>query len=89
MNNALLCYALFAGVTLFSLFNVHKLHSPDVKSFLLMDRLQNLSDASEDEDDKVSNQSIIVFLFCWISLFCSSFVCILSVYMLNGPHGVK
>ncbi|KAF3703566.1 Serine/threonine-protein kinase Sgk3 [Channa argus] len=29
------------------------LQSPDVKTFLLMDRIQNFSDASEDEDDKV------------------------------------
>ncbi len=34
-----------------------KLYSPDVRSFLLMDRMQNLSDASEDEDDKVSHRS--------------------------------
>lgn len=32
-----------------------KLYSPDVRTFLLMDKSQNLSDASEDEDDKVSN----------------------------------
>lgn len=32
-----------------------KLYSPDVRTFLLMDKLQNLSDASEDEDDKVRN----------------------------------
>lgn len=32
-----------------------KLYSPDVRTFLLMDKIQNLSDASEDEDDKVSN----------------------------------
>lgn len=32
-----------------------KLYSPDVRTFLLMDKMQNFSDASEDEDDKVSN----------------------------------
>lgn len=47
-------------VTVFLLFNclvVLKLYSPDVRTFLLMDKMQNFSDASEDEDDKVSNQS--------------------------------
>ena len=29
-------------------------HSPDVRAFLQMDKSQNFSDASEDEDDKVS-----------------------------------
>lgn len=29
------------------------LYSPDVRTFLLMDKKQNFSDASEDEDDKV------------------------------------
>ena len=57
----LLCHALLAAVTEFLLFHFLvdiKLYSPDVRTFLLMDKMQNFSDASEDEDDKVSNHSI-------------------------------
>uniref|UniRef100_A0A671YME0 Serum/glucocorticoid regulated kinase family member 3 n=1 Tax=Sparus aurata TaxID=8175 RepID=A0A671YME0_SPAAU len=32
-------------------------NQPDVRTFLMMDKMQNFSDASEDEDDKVSNTS--------------------------------
>lgn len=64
MNKVLLCHALLDDVTLFSLFNVF--YSPDVKTFLLMDR-QNFSDGSEDEDDKVSKQSSNFYKFWWVS----------------------
>lgn len=50
------CCASLHDTSVYSLFKVLNLHSPDVKAFLLMDR-QNFSDGSEDEDDKVSSQS--------------------------------
>lgn len=60
MMSLCLIYLLFNLVLL-------KLLSPDVRTFLLMDKIQNSSDASEDEDDKVSNlffspSCIFVFL---------------------------
>uniref|UniRef100_G3NEW2 Serine/threonine-protein kinase Sgk1 n=1 Tax=Gasterosteus aculeatus aculeatus TaxID=481459 RepID=G3NEW2_GASAC len=35
-------------------------NQPDVRAFLLMDKMQSFSDASEDEDDKVSKQQTIL-----------------------------
>lgn len=59
-----------------------KLCSPDVRTFLLMDKMQNFSDASEDEDDKVSDWSIKVFL---IYVFCFPADYIFSVgHIWNG-----
>lgn len=83
MEKVLLFLALLADVTLCLLFNCLgslKLHRPDVRTFLLMDKMQNFSDASEDEDDKVSTWSTnlcinfffssFIFLFsCWLHLF--------------------
>ncbi|TNN88909.1 Serine/threonine-protein kinase Sgk3 [Liparis tanakae] len=37
-------------------------NQPDVRTFLLMDKMQNLSDASEDEDDKNNSTSRIINL---------------------------
>uniref|UniRef100_A0A672IYL8 Serum/glucocorticoid regulated kinase family member 3 n=1 Tax=Salarias fasciatus TaxID=181472 RepID=A0A672IYL8_SALFA len=42
---------------------------PDVRTFLLMDKLQNFSDASEDEDDKVST-----CILSLLKLKCCSFL---------------
>lgn len=40
-------------LTSFSVYLLVKLYSSDVREFLHMDKIQNLSDASEDEDEKV------------------------------------
>lgn len=68
-----ICWCYF--ISIFNCLVPVKLYSPDVRTFLLMDKMQNFSDASEDEDDKVSLfSSYIFFVFllttyfhlCWV-----------------------
>lgn len=53
MEKPLCCHASSLPFS-FNLLVPVTLYSPDVRTFLLMDKKQNFSDASEDEDDKVS-----------------------------------
>lgn len=49
-----LCWLSPAAVRiLFTCLSCVKLHSPDVRAFLLMEKREQISDASEDEDEKV------------------------------------
>lgn len=52
----MLCWASLAVsiVPLFICLPRVKFHSPDVRTFLLMEKMEQISDASEDEDEKVS-----------------------------------
>lgn len=52
-------------------------HSPDVRDFLQMDKFKNLSDASEDEDDKVGG-FVEAFAVCHRNIFCL-FSCVVAV----------
>lgn len=72
MENVLLCDVLLADVTLFVLFTclvTPELCSADVRNFLQMNKIQNFSDASEDEDDKVSDLSLYN-VYIYILYFC-------------------
>lgn len=61
------CVVALYSLTLFHLLVPFKPVRPDVRTFLLMDKMQNLSDASEDEDDKASTLATdfdgLIFLY--------------------------
>ncbi len=80
----------FINLTYFTTLLYFILYSPDVKAFLLMEKMQNLSDASEDEDDKVSSRLTnfegILFVCCFHLFCCFTADSIFSVHVLDNPN---